>query len=116
MLPTEASYFIPMVCILRSVFGYMAYTIVAEYRPGRTLGKRLMGIQVVRESDARISLGQSFLRQLPFFWQFFFFDALFVLFTERRQRAFELLTKTRAVVLLACLCLVPALVPTLGRY
>ena len=116
MLPTEASYFIPMVCILRSVFGYMAYTIVAEYRRGRTLGKRLMGIQVVRESGARISLGQSFLRQLPFFGQFFFFDALFVLFTERRQRAFELLTKTRAVVLLACLCLVPALVPTLGRY
>jgi uncharacterized RDD family membrane protein YckC len=115
VLPTEATYFLPMVCILGGVFGLMAYTIVAEYRRGRTLGKRLMGIQVVRESGARISLGQSFLRQLPFFGQFFFLDALFVLFTERRQRAFELLTKTRAVVLLAWLCLVPALAPTLGR-
>ena len=116
VLPTEAAYFLPPVCILGSVFGFMAYTIVAEYRRGRTLGKRLMGIQVVRESGARISLGQSFLRQLPFFGQFFFLDALFVLFTERRQRAFELLTKTRAVVLLTWLCLVPALAPTLGRY
>jgi hypothetical protein len=39
------------------------------------------------------------LRQLPFFGQFYFIDALFALFTERRQRAFELLTKTRAVAL-----------------
>jgi uncharacterized RDD family membrane protein YckC len=75
----------------------VAYTVIAEYRHGRTLGKRLMGIHVVRESGARISLGQSLLRQLPFFGQFFFIDALFALFTERRQRAFELLTKTRAV-------------------
>ena len=44
-----------------------------------------------------ISLGQAFLRQLPFFAQFFFIDALFALFTERRQRAFELLTRTRTV-------------------
>ena len=58
-----------------------------------------MGIRVVRESGARISLGQSVLRQLPFFAQFFFIDALFALFTERRQRAFELITKTRAVAI-----------------
>jgi uncharacterized RDD family membrane protein YckC len=58
-----------------------------------------MGIRVVRESGARIGLGQSCLRQLPFFGQFFFIDALFALFNERRQRAFELLTKTRTVAL-----------------
>jgi hypothetical protein len=43
-------------------------------------------------------LGQALLRQLPFFMQFFFVDALFALFTKRHQRAFELITKTRAVV------------------
>ena len=85
------------------VLTFVAYTVIAEYRAGRTLGKRLMGIQVVRESGARISLGQSVLRQLPFFGQFFFIDALFALFTERRQRAFELLTKTRAIALLICI-------------
>ena len=76
------------------------YTVTAEYLAGHTLGKRLMGIRVVRESGARIGLGQSFLRQLPFFGGFSIIDALFALFTERRQRAFELLTKTRAVALL----------------
>jgi uncharacterized RDD family membrane protein YckC len=97
VLPTGAAGFVPIVCILACIVGFVAYTVIAEYRHGRTLGKRLMGIHVVRESGARISLGQSVLRQLPFFGQFFFIDALFALFTERRQRAFELLTKTRAV-------------------
>jgi uncharacterized RDD family membrane protein YckC len=87
------------VCGLGILFGFVTYTVIAEHRYGRTLGKRMMGIHVVRESGARISLGQSMLRQLPFFGQFYFIDALFALFTERRQRAFELLTKTRAVAL-----------------
>ena len=64
-----------------------------------------MGIHVVRESGARISLGQALLRQLPFFGQFFFIDALFALFTGRSQRAFEMLTRTRAVSVLLMLCL-----------
>jgi uncharacterized RDD family membrane protein YckC len=89
---------LPVVCILGSVFGFVGYTIYAEYHFGRTIGKKLMGIRVVRESGTRISLGQALLRQLPFFAQFFFIDALFVLFTEKGQRAFELITKTRAVV------------------
>jgi uncharacterized RDD family membrane protein YckC len=83
--------------IFGSVVAFLAYTVIAEHRPGWTLGKRLMGIRVVRESGARITLGQSLLRQVPFIGQFFFIDALFALFTERHQRAFELLTKTRAI-------------------
>ena len=88
---------LPFICILGSVFGFVGYTIYAEYHFGRTVGKKLMGIRVVRENGTRISLGQALLRQLPFFAQFFFIDALFVLFTEKHQRAFELITKTRAV-------------------
>lgn len=98
VLPTAAAYFLPPACALAAVLGFAAYTVRAEYRHDRTMGKRLMGLQVVRESGARISLGQSLLRQLPFFCQFFLIDALFALFTDRRQRAFELLTKTRVVV------------------
>jgi uncharacterized RDD family membrane protein YckC len=103
VLPARALPVIPVVCILGGVFGFVGYTILAEYRDGHTVGKRLMHIQVVRESGARISLGQAVLRQLPFFGQFYFIDALFALFTERRQRAFELLTKTRAVAVILCL-------------
>jgi uncharacterized RDD family membrane protein YckC len=74
------------------------YLVVAEWRFGQTLGKHLAGLRVVRESGARISLGQSVVRQLPVFFEVFAIDALFVLFTERRQRAFELLSRTRVVV------------------
>jgi uncharacterized RDD family membrane protein YckC len=73
------------------------YTFVAEYWSSATVGKRLMGLRVVRESGARIGLGQAFVRQLAAVLQVSFFDALFVLFTDKRQRACELLSKTRVV-------------------
>ena len=73
------------------------YTIVAEHNAGRTLGKRVLGIRVVRETGARISLGQAIVRQLPMFLQVFWIDVLFALFTDKSQRAFELLSKTRVV-------------------
>ena len=83
--------------VLIGLFLNLAYLVIAESRAGQTLGKHLFGLRVVTESGARISLGQAFLRQLPIFLQFFWIDALFALFTDRRQRAFELLTKTRVV-------------------
>jgi hypothetical protein len=36
-------------------------------------------------------------RQLPMFFQFYWVDVMFALFTDRKQRAFELLSKTRVV-------------------
>jgi uncharacterized RDD family membrane protein YckC len=89
--------FLPVVGIVLCVFGFAAYTVVAEYQRGATVGKQMMGVRVVQESGARITLGQALLRQLPFFMQFFFIDALFAVFTKHHQRAFELITKTRAV-------------------
>jgi uncharacterized RDD family membrane protein YckC len=73
------------------------YTVVAEWRFGQTVGKYLLGLRVVRESGARISFGQSVVRQLPLFLQVGWIDAGFALFTDHRQRAFELLSKTRVV-------------------
>lgn len=83
--------------IVGGTFAFAAYTIVQEARIGQTLGKRLLGIRVVRESGARISLGQAIVRQIPMFLQMYWVDVLFALFTERSQRAFELLSKTRVV-------------------
>jgi uncharacterized RDD family membrane protein YckC len=77
---------------------FWAYTIAAEWQTGQTIGKRLFGMMVVRENGARISGGQAVVRQLPILFQFYWIDAIFALFTERRQRAFELLSKTRVVV------------------
>lgn len=73
------------------------YTVVLEWRYGYTVGKYLCGLVVVRESGARISFGQSVVRQLPAALQVGWVDALFALFTDKRQRAFELLSKTRVV-------------------
>lgn len=77
---------------------YGVYLVLSEYRSGQTPGKRMFGLRVVTELGTRIGLGQAIVRQLPTFFQFFWVDGLFVLFTDRRQRAFELLTKTRVVV------------------
>ena len=74
------------------------YPLIAEYVWGKTLGKHLMGLRVVRESGGRISFGQSVVRQLPMFLQVFWIDVMFALFTEKHQRAFEVLSKTRVVV------------------
>jgi uncharacterized RDD family membrane protein YckC len=74
------------------------YTAVSEALWGQTLGKGLLGIRVVRESGARISGGQSIVRQLPVFLQVYWIDVMFALFTEKSQRAFELLSKTRVVM------------------
>ena len=82
--------------ILGGILGSM-YTVVAEWRFGQTVGKYLFDLQVVRESGGRISFGQAFVRQLPLFLQVGWIDAMFALFTDRRQRAFELLSKTRVV-------------------
>ncbi len=74
------------------------YLVIAEARLGYTLGKHFLGLRVVRESGARISIGQAIVRQLPMFLQMYWIDVLFALFTEKSQRAFELLSKTRVVV------------------
>jgi uncharacterized RDD family membrane protein YckC len=98
--PAEVS-FVVWLCVAGLLGGGVvlaAYTMIAEARSGRTIGKRLFGARVVRESGVRISAGQAIVRQLPFFLQVIWIDALFALFTDRRQRAFELLSKTRVVL------------------
>jgi len=87
-----------IICVLGLVVALPGYPILAEYRFGETVGKHLLGLRVVRESGGRISFGQSIVRQLPAFFQVFWVDAMFALFTERHQRAFELLSKTRVVL------------------
>jgi uncharacterized RDD family membrane protein YckC len=89
--------FVFVAALLLCVFAYVTYAVVAEYAAGQTLGKRLFHLRVVRESGAHISFGQAIVRQLPTLMQFFWVDILFALFTDRSQRAFELLSKTRVV-------------------
>ncbi len=95
----EAVVFIAIVlAILCMSFLLGVYTVIAEYSSGQTVGKRVQGIHVVRESGRRIGVGQAIVRQLPILLSIYWIDAMFALFTDKRQRAFELLSKTRVVV------------------
>jgi uncharacterized RDD family membrane protein YckC len=91
-------FFAPVVVLLLGAFAFPIYFVAAEYVTGQTIGKRLLDVRVVRESGARIGLGQSFVRQLPQFLEVFWIDILFALFTDQNQRAFELLSHTRVVM------------------
>jgi uncharacterized RDD family membrane protein YckC len=96
-LQGDAGVGVPELILIFLIVMSPLYTVLSEYAAGKTVGKWLMGLQVVRESGARIGLGQAFVRQLAFVFQVFVFDGLFALFTEKRQRACELLSKTRVV-------------------
>jgi uncharacterized RDD family membrane protein YckC len=91
--------FLPLVVIVAGSLLFAAATVLGEYWFGQTFGKWLFGLRVVRLSGARIGFGQAFVRVLPVALEGVFpVDAAFVFFTEKRQRAFELLSKTRVVV------------------
>ena len=90
--------FMPLIVIVTVSLLFMVYTVLAEWQWGQTIGKYLLGVRAVRESGARISIGQAVVRHLPVILQVFWIDVLFALFTEKSQRAFELLSKTRVVL------------------
>lgn len=72
----------------------LLYFPLLEWRFGQTLGKRVMGIHVVADDGTAVGLGQAIVRRIPFFLEFFWIDAIVALFTERQQRAFDLVART----------------------
>jgi len=85
--------------VLATVFGALSllYFPVLEERYGQTLGKRLFGLCVVRENGLRPELWRTVVRRLPLFFEIFWLDALFAPFTEKRQRAFDIVADTVVV-------------------
>jgi uncharacterized RDD family membrane protein YckC len=75
----------------------IAYFPALEALFGQTVGKRLVGTCVVRDDGSRIGWGAAIIRRLPFFMNFFPLDAVFVFFTERRQRAFDKVAGTLVI-------------------
>lgn len=98
LLPRRHDDWVVIVAALAAGLVFLFGTVLAEVRFGQTPGKRLLGLRVVRESGAPIGLGQAIVRQLPLVLSIFFVDVLFALFTEKKQRAFEMLSKSRVVV------------------
>ncbi len=73
---------------------WIFYFPLLEAHSGKTLGKHLMRIRVVRENGAPIGLGQAFVRRLSLYFEMLLIDALFIPFTDKRQRALDIIAKT----------------------
>jgi uncharacterized RDD family membrane protein YckC len=75
----------------------LLYFPIAEGRFGQTLGKRWLGLRVLKESGLPIGYKEAFLRRIPLYFRFAVLDALFVPFTAKKQRAFDLVARTVVV-------------------
>ncbi len=73
------------------------YFPLSEGRFERTLGKRLLGLRVLKENGLPIGYKESFLRRLPFYFEFWPVDGLFIFFTEKHQRGFDIVARTVVV-------------------
>ena len=76
---------------------FIFYFPLLEHHFGATFGKRLMGLHVRTETGAKIGLGAAFLRRISMYFEFLALDALFVPFTQKKQRAFDIVAKTVVV-------------------
>lgn len=75
----------------------LLYFPALEYCYGQTLGKRIFGLCVARDDGLRVGWWKAVVRRLPLFFEVFWLDALVAPFTERRQRAFDLVAGTVVV-------------------
>ncbi|HJU86833.1 MAG TPA: RDD family protein, partial [Gemmatimonadota bacterium] len=70
------------------------YFPVLETLFGQTAGKRAFGTFVARETGERVGFWTAVVRRIPFLFDIWPIDAAFLLFTARRQRAFDLAAHT----------------------
>lgn len=89
--------FLVLALALTIVGTFLLYFPILEGRYGRTLGKRLLGLRVVRENGISIGFKEAFLRRLPFYFEFIAIDALFIPFTAKKQRGFDLIAETLVI-------------------
>ncbi|HUP23079.1 MAG TPA: RDD family protein [Thermoanaerobaculia bacterium] len=73
------------------------YFPLLEGRYSRTPGKWWMRLRVVGEEHVRITFGQAFLRRLSLYFELLALDAIFVLFTRKKQRAFDIVARTMVI-------------------
>ena len=87
-----------LVFVLLFCLFYFAYVTVLEGFWGRTLGKSLLGIEVIREEDGGVpGPGRAALRALMFLFVDMFVGIFVMLASPRRQRPGDLTTNTLVV-------------------
>jgi uncharacterized RDD family membrane protein YckC len=99
--PTGTGYVISALIIL-AVFGsglgaigfILAYFPVLEGRFGQTPGKGLLKLRVLADNGLPIGYKEALLRRLSFYFEMLPVDALFIPFTKKRQRGFDIIART----------------------
>lgn len=76
---------------------FLLYFPILEGRYGQTAGKHLLGLKVLKENGLPAGYKEAFIRRLPFYFRILPIDALFIPFTDKRQRAFDLVARTIVV-------------------
>lgn len=76
---------------------FLLYFPLLEGRFGQTLGKRLLGLHILKEDGLPIGLREAFIRRLSYYFEFLPIDALFIFFNPKRQRAFDIIARTIVV-------------------
>lgn len=76
---------------------FLLYFPLLESRFGQTLGKKFFHLWVIAESGKKIGIGQAILRRLSMFFDFLWLDALFIPFTEKKQRALDIVARTAVI-------------------
>ncbi len=84
-------------CVLAMTGIILLYFPILEARFGQTLGKKLFGLRVLREDGLPIYYKEAFLRRISYYFEVLPVDALFILFTDRHQRAFDIVARTIVV-------------------
>lgn len=84
-------------CAITTVGIILLYFPILEGRFGRTLGKMLLGLRVLREDGLPINYMEAFLRRISYYFEVLPVDALFIPFTSKRQRAFDIVARTIVV-------------------
>jgi uncharacterized RDD family membrane protein YckC len=72
----------------------LAYFPLLEGRFGYTLGKHLLGLHVLTEEGLPIGYKEAILRRLSYYFEMLPVDALFIPFTQKKQRAFDIVART----------------------
>ena len=95
--PPVPFFILLMPAVMWTLAVFLFYFPALEAHFGKTLGKHLLGLRVLNEDGTRLGLGKAFLRRLSYYFDFLAIDALFAAFTERKQRALDILSKTMVV-------------------
>jgi uncharacterized RDD family membrane protein YckC len=84
-------------CLIGIVGIILTYFPLLEGRFGYTPGKRLLGLRVLGEDQLPVGYKESVLRRLSFYFNILPVDALFIFFTAKKQRAFDIVARTIVV-------------------